>query len=114
MVADPTGSAWQILPDSCPFPVAYVAVVLLSVLHPKPCSKPFALVQAFSLTFFTGSEEAGAEDASVFAVALRRVFLRIRIPRARGHLIQLRPMGIEILLNLLIIEIGRLLSGAAL
>ena len=48
---------WQILPDNCPFPVAYVAVVLLSVLHPKPCSKPFALVQAFSLTFFTGSKE---------------------------------------------------------
>ena len=105
---------WQILPDSCPFPVDYVAVVSLSVLHPKPCSKPFALVQAFSLTFFTGSEEAGAEDASVFAVALRHVFLRIRIPRARGYLIQLRAMGIEILLNLLIIEIGRLLSGAAL
>ena len=47
---------WQILPNSYPFPVAYVAVVLLSVLHPKPCSKPFALVQAFSLTFFTGSQ----------------------------------------------------------
>jgi hypothetical protein len=30
---------------------------LLSVLHPKRCSKSFALVQAFLLTFFTGSQE---------------------------------------------------------
>jgi hypothetical protein len=47
---------WQIPPNSYPFRVAYVAVLLLSVLHPRPCSKPFALVQAFSLTLFTRSQ----------------------------------------------------------
>jgi hypothetical protein len=61
----PTQAAplWQKLSDNCPFPVAHVAVVLLSVLHPKLCSKPFALVQAFSLTFFTGSKGLEEENS---------------------------------------------------
>jgi hypothetical protein len=45
----------QILPDNAPFSIANVAIVRLSVLHPKPCSKSFALVQVFSPTFFTAS-----------------------------------------------------------
>jgi len=67
----PTQAAplWQKLSDNCPFPVAHVAVVLLSVLHPKLCSKPFALVQAFSLTFFTGSKVGVAGLASDSALA---------------------------------------------
>ena len=50
----PTQAAplWQKLPDNCPFSVAHVALVLLSVLHPKPLQHSICVSTSLFTHFF--------------------------------------------------------------
>ena len=48
---------WQILPDNCPFPVAHIAVVLLSGAASQALQQSICFSTSLFTHFFTGSKE---------------------------------------------------------
>jgi hypothetical protein len=56
------------------------------VLHPKPCSKAFALVQAFSLTFLQAlkGQEVNLSTIAPQGLQVRRTATALRIVRLFG------------------------------